>query len=219
MATHPKILNSWERTEGANWREGKGKSTKENGKARKGKENERRKDRRRSGVRRGRKQKGRRREGKTGEREEKGRKGERGGKQGNEMGNGTGGKKGGRGGKGAPVPTPLHQSRPNLAPHGLCSCQISSELLYCVTLRGKVPQILLRFHIQDSVMAPFSSIKTTSNTGVQLQTFLYPTVSISFPYSNGLMAKLFAQTLPFKGQKINKKQTSNFFTPPPPSKY
>ena len=107
-----------------------------------------------------------------------------------------GGRKGRKGGSCTYSPSPI-RAKFGIA-WSMLMCQISSELLYCVTLWGKVPQILLRLHIQDSVTAPFSSTKTTSNTGAQLQTFLYPTVSISFPYSNGLMAKLFAQTLPSK---------------------
>ena len=47
---------------------------------------------------------------------------------------------------------------------------------------------------------------TKLNTGVQLQTFPYPTASKSFLYSNAFMVKSGAQTLTFKS--VTDKQTN-----------
>jgi len=47
-----------------------------------------------------------------------------------------------------------------------------------------------------------------SESGKELQTFPYPTVSKVFPHSDALTAKLLAQTLPFKSV-TEKKQTRN----------
>ena len=52
---------------------------------------------------------------------------------------------------------------------------------------------------------PIGNSLTKLNTGAQLQTFPYPTVSKSFLYSNAFMAKSGAQTLTFKS--VTDKQT------------
>jgi len=52
------------------------------------------------------------------------------------------------------------------------------------------------------------------NTGAQLQTFPYPTVSKSFLYSNAFMAKSGAQTLTFKSmtnKQTDKQKAQCFF--------
>jgi len=55
-------------------------------------------------------------------------------------------------------------------------------------------------------LSPFGSSLTKLNTGAQLQTFSYPTVSKSFLYSNDLIAKSGAKSLTFKS--VTNKQTN-----------
>jgi len=55
------------------------------------------------------------------------------------------------------------------------------------------------------VVSPIGSSLRKLNTGAQVQTFPYPTVSKSFLYSNAFMAKSGAQSLPFKS--VTNKQT------------
>ena len=54
-------------------------------------------------------------------------------------------------------------------------------------------------------MSPIGNSLTKLNTGAQLQTFPYPTVSKSFLYYNAFMAKSGAQSLTFKS--VTNKQT------------
>ena len=76
--------------------------------------------------------------------------------------------------------------------------------LVCHPLLAKKPQFLpfLDFGI---VVSPLGSNLRKLNTGAQLQTFSYPTVSKSFLYSNAFMAKSGAQSLTFNS--VTNKQT------------
>jgi len=55
-------------------------------------------------------------------------------------------------------------------------------------------------------VSPVGSSLRKLNTGAQLQTFPYPTVSKSFLYSNAFMAKSGAQSLTFKS--VTNRQTN-----------
>jgi len=63
---------------------------------------------------------------------------------------------------------------------------------------GEKPQFLRCFGLWHLVVSPIGSSLRKLNTGAQLQTFPYPTVSKSFLYCNTFMAKSGAQTLTFK---------------------
>jgi len=65
---------------------------------------------------------------------------------------------------------------------------------------NKNPQILPFFGLRHFVVSPTGGDPKKLNKGAQLQTFPYPTVSISLLYSNSFMAKSFAQTMSFKAQ-------------------
>jgi len=71
---------------------------------------------------------------------------------------------------------------------------------------GENPQILPLFGFWHLVMSPVGSRQRKLNTGAQLQTFPYPTVSKSFLYSNAFLAKSCAQTLTFTS--VTNKQTN-----------
>jgi len=62
------------------------------------------------------------------------------------------------------------------------------------------------FGIRHLVVSPIGSSLRKLNTGAQVQTFPYPTVSKSFLYSNAVMAKSGAQSLTFKS--VTNKQTN-----------
>jgi len=108
---------------------------------------------------------------------------------------------------GVPIPNFACDSTPTV-------CAYTPNFRFIVSRsRGENPQIFPHCQIQHSVTAPLGSAETKLNANAQLQTFPYPLISKLFPYSNFLMAKLLAQTLPFKkrgGQTKNKHQT---FTP------
>jgi len=72
-------------------------------------------------------------------------------------------------------------------------------------------RFLLDFQLQHFVVSPSSGTETQLNVDEQPQTFPYLTVLKTFPYSNALMAKLLAQTLPIKKRDTTKIQTPNFF--------
>jgi len=63
-------------------------------------------------------------------------------------------------------------------------------------------------------MSPVDSSLRKLNTGAQLQTFPYPTVSKSFLYSNAFVAKSGAKSLTFKSvtnKETNKQKKLNVF--------
>ena len=65
-------------------------------------------------------------------------------------------------------------------------------------------------------MSPIGSSLRKLNTGAQVQTFAYPTVSKLFLYSNAFMAKSAAQSLTFKSvtnRQTNKKKLNVFGHP------
>ena len=82
---------------------------------------------------------------------------------------------------------------------------------------GENPQILPFFGLRHFVLSPFGGILTKFNTDAQLQTFLNPAVSKSFPYSNAFMAKSGAQAVTFKSLADNQtdKKTQRFRPPRP----
>ena len=93
--------------------------------------------------------------------------------------------------------------------------------LFCRSLAAKNPQFLPYFAIFWT--SAFSGVANWQqsdklNTGAQLQTFPYPTVSKSFPYSNAFTAKSGTQTLTFKSvtdrQKDRQTKNSKHFWPP-----
>jgi len=64
------------------------------------------------------------------------------------------------------------------------------------------------------VVSPVGGNLRKLNTGAQLQSFAYPTVSKSFLYSNAFMAKSCTQTLMFKsmtGKQTDRQKNSTFF--------
>ena len=78
--------------------------------------------------------------------------------------------------------------------------------LFCRPLAAKNPQFLRFFGLRHLVLSPIGNSLTKLNTGAQLQTFPYQTVSKSFLYSNAFMAKSCAKTLTFKS--VTNKQTN-----------
>jgi len=90
-------------------------------------------------------------------------------------------------------------------PWCMLTCQISSRSLHSVTLWRRKTPIFTIFGLRHLVVSPIGSSLRKFNTGAQLQTFPYPTVSKSFLYSNAFMAKLGAQSLTFK--KVTDRQT------------
>ena len=91
-----------------------------------------------------------------------------------------------------------------------------SICLFCRPLAAKKNQFchsLPYFGLRHLVVSPFGSSLRKLNTGAQLQTFPYPTVSESFLYSNAFMAKSGAQSLTFKSVKNrqrNRQKNSTF---------
>jgi len=67
--------------------------------------------------------------------------------------------------------------------------------LLCCPLAAKKTQILPFWGIRHFVVSPIGGNLRKLNMGAQLQTFPYPTVSKSFPYSKAFIAKSGAQTL------------------------
>ena len=98
-------------------------------------------------------------------------------------------------------------------------CQISCGSLYSVALCWRKTPNCAVFLIRHLVLSPFGNNLTKLNTGTQLQTFPYPTVSKSFLYSNAFMAKSGAQTLAFKSVTDKSvadrqtKKTQHFWSP------
>jgi len=86
------------------------------------------------------------------------------------------------------------------------TCQISSGLVYCITLEGQKLHILQHSQLQHFVVVPCRGGETELNMGTWLKAFLYPMISKPFPYSNDFMAKWHSQTLLFKSV-TDKKQT------------
>ena len=66
------------------------------------------------------------------------------------------------------------------------------------------PQILPFYWLCHFVVSPVGGDLRTLNTGAQLQTFPYPTVSKSFLYSNTFMAKSCAQLWRSKAWRTNR---------------
>ena len=65
-------------------------------------------------------------------------------------------------------------------PRSTLMCQISSRSVYSVTLCRQKNQFLPYFGFWHLVVSPIGSSLRNLNTGAQLQTFPYPTVSKSF---------------------------------------
>ena len=105
-------------------------------------------------------------------------------------------------------------------PRSTLTCQISSRSVY--SLAAKTPQffchVLPYFGLRHLVVSPIGNSLTKLNTGAQLQTFPYPTVSKSFVYSNAFMAQSGAQSLTFKSvtnkQTDRQKKNSTFLATP-----
>jgi len=70
--------------------------------------------------------------------------------------------------------------------------------LFCHPVAAENPNFCRFFGLLHLVVSPFGSSLRKLNTGAQLQTFPYPTVSKSFLYSHAFMAKSGAQSLTFK---------------------
>jgi len=94
---------------------------------------------------------------------------------------------------------------------------VPSVGLFCRPLAAKNHNFcsFLDFGLEWCRQLHGSSLRTL-NTGAQLQTFHYPTVSKSFLYSNDFMAKSGAQTLTFKSvtDRQTDKQNTHRFWPP-----
>ena len=95
----------------------------------------------------------------------------------------------------------------------MLTCQISSRSVYSVALWRRNAPIFAVFGLRHLVVLPIGSSLRKLNTGAQLQTFPYPTVSKSFLYSNAFMAKSGAQSLTFKSvtNKQTDKKTQRFW--------
>ena len=91
--------------------------------------------------------------------------------------------------------------------------------LFCRPLAAKTPNfchIWPYFGLRHLVVSPVGNSLTKLNTGAQLQTFPYPTVSKSFLYSNDFIAKSGAQSLTFKSvtnRQTDKQKNSTFWPP------
>ena len=110
---------------------------------------------------------------------------------------------------GAHVPTAFYRSGPNLVCYSRPKVyayvpNFVSIGLFCRPLIAK-KTILPFFGLRHLVMSPVGSSLRKLDTGAQLQTFLYPTASKLFLYSNAFMAKSGAQSLTFKS--VTDKQT------------
>jgi len=86
-------------------------------------------------------------------------------------------------------------------------CQISSRLVYSVALWRRKTTIFAVFW--TSAFSGVANWQQSENTGAQLQTFPYPTVSKWFLYSNAFMAKSGAQSLTFKS--VTDRQTKKLY--------
>ena len=97
--------------------------------------------------------------------------------------------------------------------------------LFCRPLAAKNPKflpyfchILPYFGLRHLVVSPIGNRLTKLNTGAQLQTFPYPTVSKSFLYSNAFMPKSGRESLTFKSVMNRQtdrqtKKTQRFWPP------
>jgi len=96
-------------------------------------------------------------------------------------------------------------------PRYTLTCQISSRSVYSVALCWRKTQIFCRFFgLQRLVLSPIGNSWRKLNTGGQLQSFPYPSVSKSFLCSNAFMAKSGAQSLTFKKRdEQSDKETKN----------
>ena len=97
------------------------------------------------------------------------------------------------------------------------TCQISSRSVYSVALCRQKRQFLPYFGLRQLVVSPTGSSLRNLNTGAQLQTFPYPTVSKSFLYSHAFTTKSGAQSMTFKSVKnrqTDKQKNSAFLAAP-----
>ena len=98
------------------------------------------------------------------------------------------------------------------------ACQNVSNGWFYRPLAAKTPPIFAIFGLQHLVMSIVGGNLSKLNTGAQLQTFPYPTVSKSFLYSNVFMVKSGAQTLTFKSvtdrKNVTDRQKTQRFSPP-----
>jgi len=95
--------------------------------------------------------------------------------------------------------------------HVYVSKFVSMGLFYR-PLAAKTP-IFAVFWFWHLVMSTVGGNLKKLNTGAQLQTFLYPTASKSFLYSNAFMAKAGEQTLTFKSVTDRQNKTQRFSPP------
>ena len=79
-------------------------------------------------------------------------------------------------------------------PWSMLKCQISSRPAYFVALWWWKPQILPFYWLRHFVASPTGTVQRKLNTGAQLQTFSYSTVSKPFLYYDSFMAKSYAET-------------------------
>jgi len=79
-------------------------------------------------------------------------------------------------------------------PWSMLKCQISSRPAYFVALWWWKPQILPFYWLRHFVASPTGIVQRKLNTGAQLQTFSYSTVSKPFLYYDSFMAKSYAET-------------------------
>jgi len=80
-----------------------------------------------------------------------------------------------------------------------------SSCLFCRPVAVKNPNFAIFWTSIFLVVSPIGSSPRNLNTGAQLQTFPYPTVSKSFPYPNAFIAKSGAQSLTF--ESVTNRQT------------
>jgi len=108
-------------------------------------------------------------------------------------------------------------SRPTVYAHVPNFVSIGS---LCRPLLANTP-IFAVFGLRHLVLSPIVRSLRKLDTGTQLQTFPYPTVSKSFLYSNAFMAKSGAQSLTFKSmtnrqrdKQTNRQTKNSTFWPP-----
>jgi len=122
---------------------------------------------------------------------------------------------------GAPVPTPFTDEGQIYCaiadPRCMFTCEISSSRsVYSVVLWRRKKQCLPFSGLRHLVMSPIGTNLRKMSTGAQLKTFLYPTASKSFLYSNAYVSESGAPTLTFKS--VTDRQTdiqkTQYFWPP-----
>ena len=94
-------------------------------------------------------------------------------------------------------------------------CQISSRLVYSIALYWRKTPIFQFFWLRHLVVSPIGSSLTKLNMATQLQTFPYPTASMSFLYSrvHNLWRSKARRTNKQTNKQTNRHKTHRFWPP------